>query len=442
MTTYRARRLPRQPGPAGWNRLLAPPGPARVLEADATADVAIIGAGFAGLSAARRLLQLDPGLKVALLEAGRVGEGPAGRNSGFMIDLPHDLASDSYAGAQGNDALQTRLNRAAIAFAQKAAADYGLGRDSFDPCGKINAAATPVGDRHNRDYAAHLARMDEAHRLLDAAEMEALTGTPYYTSGLFTPGTVMLQPAAYIRGLADGISRAVDLYEESPVVEIAREGDGWRLKTQRASIRADKVILANNGHAESFGFFARRLMHVFTYASMTAPLAGGALGGATTWGVTPADPMGTTVRRIAGTGGGRIVVRSRFTFNASMEVSDATVAAAGRLHDRKFAERFQMLAGTGMEYRWAGHLCLSWNGVPAHGEVDDGVFSAICQNGLGTSKGTLAGMSAAEMVLGQESEVTRAFAAMDAPKRLPPEPLASIGAKATLTWKEWRAGRE
>ncbi len=442
MTRYTACRLPRQPGPAGWNRLLPPPGPARVLDEDATADVAIIGAGFAGLSAARRLVQLDPGLKVAVLEAGRVGEGPAGRNSGFMIDLPHDLASESYAGAESRDAAQTRLNRVAIGFAAEAAADYGLGRAVFDPCGKINAAATRAGDGHNRDYAAHLAIMGEDHRLLDAAEMAALTGTEYYSSGLFTPGTVMLQPAAYIRGLAEGLRPAIALHEDSPVTAIVEEGAGWRLETPRAGLRATKVILANNGHAESFGFFARRLMHVFTYASMTEPLPIGALGGEARWSVTPADPMGTTVRRIAGEGAGRLVLRSRFTFNASMEVSDRAVAAAGRLHDRKFAERFPMLAGTGMEFRWAGALCLSWNGVPAHGEVARGIYSAVCQNGLGTSKGTLAGMSAAEMAMGQGSAITRGFAEMEAPKRLPPEPLATIGANATLRWKEWRAGRE
>ena len=68
MTRYRANRLPRQPGPAGWNRLLPAPDPATPLDANASADVAIIGAGFAGLSAARRLLQLDPGLRVAVQE--------------------------------------------------------------------------------------------------------------------------------------------------------------------------------------------------------------------------------------------------------------------------------------------------------------------------------------------------------------------------------------
>ena len=195
MTRFPARRLPRQPGPAGWNALLPAPPPARELDGDHAADVAIIGAGFAGLSAARRLLQIDPALRVAVLEAGRVGDGPAGRNSGFMIDLPHDLSSESYGGAETSaDQLQTRLNRHAIGFAADAAAEYGLGRDVFDPCGKVNAAATPAGDAHNRAYAAHLDRMNEAWRMLDADAMRALTGSAFYLSGLYTPGTVMLQP--------------------------------------------------------------------------------------------------------------------------------------------------------------------------------------------------------------------------------------------------------
>lgn len=439
----RARRLPRQPGPAAWNRLLPDPPPPRVLEGNRTADVAIIGAGFAGLSAARRLTQLDPALSVAVLEAGRVGDGPAGRNSGFMIDLPHDLSSDSYAGSEaGADRSQTELNRRAIRFAREAAEDYGLGTDVLDPCGKINAAATPDGDAHNRAYADHLGRMKEGCDLLDAAEMRRITGTGYYSSGLYTPGTVMLQPAAYIRGLAQGLAGAVDLFEDSPVTEIARRGTAWRLAAPRGAIIAPRVILANNGHAESFGYFPRRLMHIFTYASMTAPLPEGALGGAGKWGVTPADPMGTTVRRIDGPGGGRIVVRTRFTYNPSMEVSDAALARAGRLHDRKFAERFPMLRGIAMDYRWAGHLCLSWNGVPAHGEVEEGVFAAVCQNGLGTAKGTLAGLSAAELAAGRETDTTRAMLSCPAPRRLPPEPVAWLGASATLAWKERRAGRE
>lgn len=441
--TFRANRLPRQPGPAGWNRLLPDPPPPTVLDSAHTADVAIIGAGFAGLSAARRLLQIDPSLKVAVCEAGRVGDGPAGRNSGFMIDLPHDLSSDSYAGSGASaDQLQTHLNRSAIRFAGEAAAEYGLGSDVYDPRGKVNAAATAQGDAHNRAYADHLAAMNEPYRLLDAAEMADMTGTSYYASGLFTPGTVMLQPAAFIRGLAAGLAVSIALFEDSAVRAIEPAGHSWRLQTARGSVTAARVILANNGHAESFGFFARRLMHVFTYASMTAPFDPASLAGTATWGVTPADPMGTTVRRIRDRGQSRIVIRSRFTYNPTMEVTDGALRRIGRLHDRKFAARFPSLRGLSMAHRWGGHLCLSLNGVPAHGEVAPGIFAAVCQNGLGTAKGTMAGISAAEHALGCPGEDTLAFAGAPPPKRLPPEPLAYLGANATLRWKEWRAGRE
>ncbi len=443
---FHAKRLPRQPGPAAWNAILPPQATANPLSGEKTADVAIVGAGFAGLSAARRLVQLDSSLKVAVLEAGHVAEGPAGRNSGFMIDLPHDLSSDDYAGKDaGSDSQQTALNRHAIGFAAEAAREYEMPVEFFDPCGKTNAAATEAGDRHNREYAAHLAELGEEHSLLDAKQMREMTGTDYYVSGLYTPGTVMLQPAGYIRGLAAGLGGAIALHEKSAVTRISRDGSAWRLETPNGSVSAKKVILANNGHVESFGFFRHRLMHVFTYASMTEALAEDlvkALGGQPKWGVTPADPMGSTVRRISGTGGNRIVVRFRFTYDPSMEVSDRRLAAVGRLHDAKFADRFPMLKGVKMEYRWAGLLCLSWNGVPAFGEIEDGIYSACCQNGLGTAKGTLSGIAAAELAMGHESETVRGLSSQEEPRRLPPEPFAWAGANAVMRWKEWRAGRE
>jgi glycine/D-amino acid oxidase-like deaminating enzyme len=104
-------------GPAAWNEILGPGPPALPLEGAMTADVVIVGAGFAGLSAARRLRQLEPRARIVVLEAGRVAEGAAGRNSGFMIDLPHDLASEDYAG-RGDDRAMIALNRQAIGFAR------------------------------------------------------------------------------------------------------------------------------------------------------------------------------------------------------------------------------------------------------------------------------------------------------------------------------------
>src|SRR5215468_825746 len=98
MTEYHARRLPADLKGSGWYKILDEPGPARELEGPQTADWIIVGAGFAGLSAARRLARSRPGETIALIDAQWIGWGAAGRNSGFMIDLPHDLASESYGG--------------------------------------------------------------------------------------------------------------------------------------------------------------------------------------------------------------------------------------------------------------------------------------------------------------------------------------------------------
>ena len=84
------------------------------MDENQNADFLVIGAGFAGLSAARRLNQLQPDAKIVVLEACEVGEGPAGRNSGFMIDLPHDLSSDDYLGSVEKDIEQTLINLSLI----------------------------------------------------------------------------------------------------------------------------------------------------------------------------------------------------------------------------------------------------------------------------------------------------------------------------------------
>ena len=445
--SMRVRRLPVDTGPAGWNAILPTREPRPPLRGRTIADWLVIGAGFAGLSAARRLAQIDPTGRIVILEAASLAEGPAGRNSGFMIDLPHDLASDDYGGSLDRDRAQTAANRLAIDFAADAVREYAMPPEAFRRSGKVNGAATGKGDAHNRSYAVHLDALGEPHEWLDANAMRDLTGTDFYRSGLHTPGTAMIQPALYIRSLGEGVvSNRVTLHERSPVTGLARKGGAWVATTPGGSVGAPKVILAVNGHAESFGLFRRRLMHVFTYASMTRALTDEEvrrLGGERTWSLTPADPMGTTVRCVEGVGGARIVVRNRFTYDPGMAVSGRRIARVARDHDAAFAARFPMLEGVGMEHRWGGRLCLSWNGASAFGEVEPGLYSACCQNGLGTVRGTLHGILAAELATGAEpSPILRATLEAPPPRRLPPEPFASVGANATMRWKERRAGAE
>ena len=438
--------LPKDTGLSGWTAILPDPAPPTPLTDQASADWLVIGAGVAGLAAARRLAQIHPGDRIAVVDAVRVGSGPAGRNSGFMIDLPHDLTSDDYGGSAERDRAQIAANRRAIAFAQAAAADYDLGEEAISLTGKVNAAASERGLAHNRAYGAHLAELGEPHEFLDADQMRALTGSAYYLGGLVTPGTAMLQPALYMRGVAAGlVSTRVTLYEMSPVTRLVRDGPLWRAETPGGAITAPRVILAVNGHAESFGQFRRRLVHVHLYASMTRALTPAEvtrLDGAPRWGLTPADPMGTTVRRIAGTGGHRIVVRNRCDYTPGLSTDTARLARAARDHDQSFRDRFPNLADVEMEHRWGGRLCLSLNDAPAWGQVDEGLFAACCQNGLGLARGTLNGIAAAELASGLETANIRFMAAHPRPRRLPPEPLAWLGATARIRWGERMAGAE
>ncbi len=442
----KASQLPVDPGPAAWNELLDKI-PARAsLDEHRTAEWIIIGAGFAGLSAAHRLAELCPDERIVVLEANRVAHGPAGRNSGFMIDVPHDLSSSDYGGDAGKDRREIRLNRAGISYAQQLCEKSGAPAEAMILSGKVNGAITARGVRHNTAYAEHLDKLDERYERLGAQEMYSLTGTRSYVDGVYSPGTAMIQPALYIRALVAGIeTNRVRLHEQSAVFDLKKVGAIWQAHTANGSVSAPRVILCVNGHLQSFGFSKRQLMHVHTYASMTrrmTPAEITALGGQSSWGITSADPLGTTVRRISGTGGDRIVIRNRATFDPTLQVNESRLKQVSRTHDQSFRDRFPMLPKLDMEYRWGGRLCLSRNSVPVFGELETGLFSACCQNGLGTVKGTISGKLIAELACGISSDLLDDMNTAAPPQKLPPEPIASIGAAAVLRWGEYRAGKE
>src|SRR5262245_6333675 len=219
MSTRKAARTPADLRGSGWYELLPRPAPPRVLEGKQSADWVIVGAGFAGLSAARRLSQLVPGERIFVVEGQRVGWGAAGRNSGFMIDLPHELSSENYAGGRDHDLKQIRMNRVAIDFAAEAVKEHGL-EAYFTRAGKIHGAGTSLGLKALTEFERHLTSLNEHFESLDADAMRRITGSSFYIGGTFTPGTVMIQPAGYIRGLAQGLSGRVDIFESSPVVSI------------------------------------------------------------------------------------------------------------------------------------------------------------------------------------------------------------------------------
>jgi glycine/D-amino acid oxidase-like deaminating enzyme len=447
MNQHTVKRLPVDTGTSGWEAISTRGFPLQTLENDVRADWLVVGACFAGLSAARRLSQLRPGEKIVVLDATEVAKSTAGRNSGYMIDVPHNLSSGEYSVADEKSTfLEIEQNRMAIAFAAEAAAEYGMSKDTFDPSGKINAAASERGLKLNDNYSRSLQRIGEQSERVDAQQMREITGSDYYLGGLYTPGAVMIQPADYMRSLARGLAPKIDLYEHSPVLDLTRQGKVWRARSNRGAVTAPKVLLAVNGHVESFGYFRHRLMHIFTYASMTAAFSQDQIRkwmtGADRWALLPADPMGATVRKISMGGLSRIVIRTRFTYDPSLQVSEKRVAGIAAEQRRSFDARFPGLERVPFEFSWAGALCLSRNHAPAFGEVEEGLYSACCENGLGTVKSTLAGMMVAELATNTESRNLEKYKGQPMPSRLPPEPLAWLGINSVIRWQELRAGRE
>lgn len=426
---------------SGWYELLPPVDSFTHLNKNVSADVVVVGAGFAGLTAVRRLLQHDPNMSVVLLEAQRLAFGACGRNSGFMIDLPHELQSSSFSDGVNTSVREIELNRTALNYALSMAEDFGL-QDFAERRGKLHGAADAVGVTSLQNFSNDLKSFDEPHELLDAAQLQTITGSSFYQGGIYTPGCVMLQPAAYIRGLALGLAErypSLSIYENSPAITI-QEGESCVVKTAEGRIEAKKIVLAINGQLGAFGLYPRRLMHVFTFSSMTRKLTSDecrVLGGRNEWDLISAHPMGSTVRR---TRDDRIVVRNTFTYNPNMATTETQVKRFAPRHKRSFERRFPMLSDVTMQHSWGGHLCLSRNSVAAFGEVEKNVFVSGCHNGLGTCKGTLGGLLIADLVTETANPMINDLVNAPAMSKLPPEPFASIGARAYLGWQQLRVG--
>lgn len=440
--TIDCKHLPQADGVNGWYETLPPLPEPRRLASRITADWAVLGAGLAGLAAARRLAELDPNADVVLIDAQRVGFGAAGRNSGFMIDLPHDLQSHDYAGAEDSDRDKIHLNRSAIDYMRSIVQRHDIDCD-WQEQGKIHGAINERGGQSLRAFSESLNRLGESNHLLDARAMQTITGTTFYAEGLFTPGTVLLQPAALTRGLAATLPDNVRLFEQSPVTTLDL-GPPHCLKTADGELHADRLVLANNAYAAQFGAFGfdKQLLPIYTYGSLTRPMTDAeaeSLGGESAWGLIPADPMGTTVRRMAD---GRICIRNSFTYSRDVAAGSRAIERVRRRHEKSCADRFPMLEGMTFDYTWGGSLCMTRNGGVPFGEVGQNVYSAVCQNGLGLTGGTIAGKLIAEYALGMGSDELRIMREQPKPTTVPPEPFRTLGVQGLINWNEFRAGPE
>ena len=418
------------------------------LTVDGNVDYAVIGGGYTGLAAARQLGLYFPDARIALIDAGRIGNNAAGRCSGFAIDQAHNLKAKSFADVLDEERVQIKLNRAGQQVLREAVESNNIDCDWREE-GKIHGASTRRGTKLLAEFANNLTLLDAPHRHLGADEMKEITGSSFYKAGLDTSGTVQIQPAALVTGLASTMPPNVSVYENSPVTEIqysrarasahkvyCHSGD------EQICLRTSVVVLANNSFGAEFGFYPKHTMPFPTYASMTRELTDdelAALGGKDSWGVIPADPFGTTVRRLSSK---RILIRNIYAYTPHHNPTEKHRLWARGFHEKSFAKRFPMLKDVELEYSWGGSLCLSDNGNPIFGKLAAGVYASLCHNGVGIARGSICGKLLADELAGVDSELLDIMRAAGRPNKTKPKWMLSMGAPVVLAKKRLRAGRE
>lgn len=429
--------FPRYREPCGWQAMLAPRQARPALAGDQDADVAVVGAGYTGLAAARTWAQARPDDRVVVLDSSEVGEGSPGRNSGFLLEIA--LADDADARAVTRLARCNALIAEAMTELRRLVDGHGI------PCqltrsGTYRAAASARGVRYLEKYRAFLDAAALCYQRLDAEDLQARLGTRYYRYGLYSPDCSLAQPAALIRGLADSLPPNVLLHEQTPALSLHADGARWRLRCPGGTVKARRVVLANNAFARELeGGLRSRLVVMYTYAGLTPPLPEAVLAGLGSepaWGLLPAHRLGTTLRR---TPDGRLLVRSFYGYERERD----NRPVADRLLDclaRRFPDVTRTVTGEPFEYVWGGATGLTYNGAPVWGEPAPGLLVSAGCNGGGVVKGTLFGMLLARRALGEA--VPDVAALFGAASWMPPEPMRRLGFGAIAAFERRAAGSE
>lgn len=409
----------------GWYEVLKNVSDFPPLKEDIVADVAIVGGGFVGMAAARRLAENLPDGRIVLLEALKFGQGASGRNSGFVIDLPHkrdlELAT--------SDAQQRiiRLNHAAIDYLEEQIKTHHIDCQ-WSAAGKYQAAVGERGERYLQHYERLLRQTGQAYQYLKRQELAPIFGTDFYCSAIYTPGGMLMQPAALMRGLADSMPSNVTLAEHSPVSSLRRDQEWYRLQTPQAEVKAKKIILATSAFTAEFGYMKNRILPVMTFASWTSPLSDQDMqkyAGQLDWGITPADHAGTTVRM---TQDRRLLIRNSYRYAYDYNTSAAQLQKAVRNHRASFLARYPSLEHIQFEHTWGGTTSLSGNFQTFFGQVDDGVYTACCDQSVGAARGTISGKLLADLITERPSQQLNDIQTVSGyPSVLPPRPLLRIG---------------
>lgn len=379
--------------PSLW-QALAPSPPRSAAAPPERADVAIVGAGYTGLAAARALARA--GCRVAVLERATAGCGASSRNGGMV--LPGYKQELPVLVRRLGQAQALRLFRdsvEAVRFVERLVEEDGIGCD-WRRSGHVTLAAKP----------AHLKGLEQAQRLLERdfgyatgvlgpGEIGREVGSRRYHGGLVDPGAGALQPAAFVRGLLEGAVRAGATVHEGVEVTGLGAAGGRVVITHRAGrLTADQVLLATNGYTGRLvPWLARRIVPVGSFIVATEPLPA-----EVQRRIIPGNRMLSDTRNLLYyfrlSPDGRLVFGGRAAFvPTALERSRALLEAG-------IAEVYPELAGTRIDFAWGGTLGFTLDQLP-HAGRRGAIAYAMGYGGHGVAMATWLGHQVALAMAGQ-----------------------------------------
>lgn len=367
-----------------------------------TVDVVVIGAGFTGLNAARKLAR--QGVSVAILEAEHVGAGGSGRNGGHLNNgLAHSYSeAKSQLGSTQAKQLWQAYDRSIIMI-EDIIAEEGI-NCNFRRSGKLKLASKASHmDKLRADFEVINREVDPDTQLLDKASLAAEIGSDQFFGALRYGKSAMMHMGLYVNGLAEAAHRhGAKIWENAPVVARQRHGTGWQIKTPRGELHCDRVIVATGAYSSAvsrapLAYFRSRIISVGSFVIATRPLTDAEVAA-----TLPGDRTCVTSMNIGNyfrlSPDRRLIFggRARFSANSNQE-SDTK---SGKILQAAMVEIFPHLAGVTIDYCWGGLVGMTKDRYPRAGQ-SDGMIYGMGFSGHGAQMSTLIGEVLADIAMGR-----------------------------------------
>lgn len=386
-----------------WEVTAPPPPASRALEGEVSVDVAVVGAGYTGLSAALHLA--EAGSSVALIEAREVGFGGAGRNVGLinagMWVMPDELPK--ILGPEYGERSLERLGNGPL-LVRELIARHDIACE-LETTGTLHCAVGSAGLREIEDRCRQWQKRGAPVEVLDAAETARRVGTTAYRGALLDRRAGTLQPLAYARGLAHGAVRAgVQLFTSSPVQGCAREGSRWKLTTPGGTVSAEWVIVASNFYTEGPWHALREEQVELPYFNLATKPLGEKLLGEILPGREGCWDTKTVLSSYRRDAAGRLV----FGSVGALDTIGMGVHRAWGV--RELRRLFPQLEKVEFEETWYGRIGMTPDALPRFHRLAPRIVGYAGYNGRGISPGTVFGRELALLALGKITEAELALA--------------------------------